>query len=31
MLYRYVGWMERMLGKLPLGGQYAVFSSKRTG
>jgi len=25
-LYRYVGWLETLLTKLPLGGQYALFS-----
>jgi hypothetical protein len=30
-LYRYLGRMEGMLAKVPFGGQYAVFSSKRTG
>jgi len=29
MLYRYLGWMERMLAKVPLGGQYALFSQRR--
>ena len=29
MLYRYVGWMERLLTKVPLGGQYALFSQRR--
>jgi len=27
-LYRYVGWMEGMLTKLPFGGQYALFSQR---
>ena len=28
MLYRYLGRMEATLAKLPLGGQYALFSAK---
>jgi SAM-dependent methyltransferase len=28
MLYRYLGRMEGMLAKVPLGGQYAVFSQR---
>jgi ubiquinone/menaquinone biosynthesis C-methylase UbiE len=28
-LYRYLGRMEGMLAKLPLGGQYALFSQKQ--
>jgi SAM-dependent methyltransferase len=31
MLYRYLGRMEGSLAKVPFGGQYAVYSSKRTG
>jgi SAM-dependent methyltransferase len=27
-LYRYVGWMEGLLTKVPLGGQYALFSQR---
>ena len=27
-LYRYLGFMETLLKKIPLGGQYAVFSTK---
>lgn len=26
--YRYLGWMEGSLAKLPLGGQYALFSRR---
>jgi len=28
-LYRFAGWLEPLLAKVPLGGQYAVFSEKR--
>jgi hypothetical protein len=31
MLYRYLGRMEGSLAKVPFGGQYAVYCSKRTG
>ena len=27
-LYRNPGWLERRLGWLPLGGQYAVFGTR---
>jgi len=27
-LYRYLGWMEGMLAKVPMGGQYALFSRR---
>jgi SAM-dependent methyltransferase len=30
-LYRYMGWMEGTLAKLPLGGQYALFAEKPEG
>jgi SAM-dependent methyltransferase len=28
-VYRFAGWLEPWLAKLPLGGQYAMFSEKR--
>ena len=28
-LYRYLGPMEALLAKMPLGGQYALFSRKK--
>jgi len=28
MLYRYLGRLEGMLAKVPLGGQYALFSQR---
>jgi SAM-dependent methyltransferase len=28
-LYRFAGWLEPSLAKVPLGGQYAMFSEKR--
>jgi len=27
-LYRYVGWIEGLLAKVPLGGQYALFNQR---